>query len=266
VNTTQKYKQMKLYREELNSTSCGTMMASQIDRSVVPLDESIIEFSYDDNDDDLETQIERKINGEDDHIIGSNEQDEDEQIEAPVRAHSVRIGGNETNDVRRGRIIVITLLLLSALSAGFFFWSLRRSERNLFRATFNDDALKLSESLFSGVMNTFASLDLLSTVMVSHARTANDSWPFTTLPHFPIVAAKTLSMSAAVSVAATMLIDGAYQRKQWEKYAWKYGRSLVNETLHIMQTDFNYFGEIPWNVPLTYSVHDDYNPIPYNQS
>jgi hypothetical protein len=172
----------------------------------------------------------------------------------------------ETNDVRRGRIIVFTLLILSAMSSGFFDWSLRRAEYNNFQSIFHDDSSKLSEALFTGVMNTFASMDLLSTVMVTHARAANEQWPFTTLPYFGNIAAKMLSMSTAITVASMMLVDGADQRKQWEEYAWKHGRKYVNETLHLMATDANYRGEIPWDVPLVYSIHSANNTVSYNES
>ena len=63
----------------------------------------------------------------------------------------------------------------------------------------------------------------------------------------------------------TFLIVEADQRKAWEEYAWS-NRYIVNETLRIMETDPNYYGPIPWDVPLKYSIHSDYTDVPYNES
>jgi hypothetical protein len=135
--------------------------------------------------------------------------------------------------------------------------------RKKFVSTFEDDSLKLSQSLFAGVVNTFAALDLLSTVMVAHASAVNDSWPLTTLPHFGNIASKALSMSAAINVWSVMLVDGVEKRREWEDYAAEHLHIHVNETLHLMETDVNYGGEIPWDIPRQFTLHDDENPVPY---
>jgi hypothetical protein len=57
-----------------------------------------------------------------------------DQSEAPcgelsgTESQSSAICSNETSGVRRGRILVVIVLILSAMSAGFFYWSLRRTE------------------------------------------------------------------------------------------------------------------------------------------
>jgi hypothetical protein len=172
----------------------------------------------------------------------------------------------ETKSVRQLRIWMIVILCSSAITAGVLsYWYLRRTEYAKFQSMFHDDASKLGQSLYGGVINAFATMDLLSTVMVTHARSANETWPLTTLPYYGNIVSKMLSMSVAINVWTVMLVDGNEQRSQWEEYAWNH-RSFVNETLAIMESDPTYFGDIPWNVPMKPNLHDDNNPLPYNES
>jgi hypothetical protein len=194
------------------------------------------------------------------------------QLELSMKHQSVgqqqqqQLSQKETQSVRRLKLGMITILTVSAIVTGVLsFWYLRRTEHLKFQSMFHDDASKLGQSMYGGVIHVFGSLDLLSTMMVTHAHSANETWPLTTLPHYGIIASKILSLSAAFNIWTTMLVNGTEQRLQWEEYAWDH-RSFVNETLHIMETDPAYSGEIPWNISMKQSLHDDYNEIPYNES
>ena len=157
-------------------------------------------------------------------------------------------------------------MVVSAISVGVgTFIYLQNSEQRKFHDTYNDDAAKVAESIYGGVINTFATLDALSTLALATADAANATFPSTTIPHFANHAAKSLSMSAGFLVSLTMLVDGKKERRGWENYAWEH-RSIVNETLHIMEHDPNYIGTIPWNVTMKEPIHSDYDIVPYNES
>jgi hypothetical protein len=172
----------------------------------------------------------------------------------------------ETKSVGRLRIGMMLLLIISAIIAGSLsYWYLRRTEHNRFQSMFRDDASKLSQALNTNILNMFGSLDLLSTIMVTHSNAADETFPFTTIPHFANIASKLLSMSAALTLITQILVDGKKQRLKWENYAWKH-RSIVNNTLEMMETDPNYYGNVPWNISTVKSLHGDFEPVPYNES
>jgi hypothetical protein len=172
----------------------------------------------------------------------------------------------ETKGVRRLRLGMIIILIISATAAGALsFWYLRRTEHNKFQTMFHDDAQKLNQGLRSNLLNIIASLDLLSTVTITHASGSGEKFPFTTVPHFANIASKTLSMSAAINVISHVFVDGQEQRMEWEDYAWK-NQYIVNESLRIMETDPNFHGDVPWNISIIESLHGDYDPVPYNES
>jgi hypothetical protein len=209
---------------------------------------------------DIEIDHRNREHANDNDEVGCTEETNDQHKSSPGIGG---IGSEETSSVRRGRIVVFNLLVLSAISAGFFYWSLRRSEYKKFQITFDDDSTKLSNALFASVMNTLASMDLLSTVIVAHAKASNETWPFVTLPHFGNIASKTLSMSSAISFCTVVLVNGTLQRHRWEEYAWGKMQTTINETFQIMETDVKYQGEIAWNSTFPYMLHDDYNPLAY---
>jgi hypothetical protein len=204
-------------------------------------------FSIDDSQDNSAMKLDRK-------------QDSDSQRQQQ------QFSQKETKSVRRLKIGMIFILCISAIATGgISFWYLRRTEYSKFRTIFEDDSSKLGESVYGNVINALASLDLMSTMMVANARAAGNEFPTSSTPYFANVASKILSMSVALTLSTTMLVDGIQQRLQWEEYAWNH-RTFVNESLQIMETDPAYSGEIPWNITMKPSIHDDDNPIPYNES
>jgi hypothetical protein len=191
-----------------------------------------------------------------------------EQLDAQQQQQQQnQLSHKETKNVRRLKLGMITVLGVSAIVAGVLsFWYLRRQEKIKFQTMFRDDASKVGQSLYGSVMDAFGTMDVLSTMMVTHANSANETWPLTTLPHYGNVVSKILSMSVAFNVWTVVLVDGTEQRLRWEEYSWNQ-RSFVNETLRIMNTDPAYSGKIPWNIPTYRSLHDaDNNPLPYNET
>jgi hypothetical protein len=174
----------------------------------------------------------------------------------------------ETRNVIYLRRGVVIILVLSAATAGILsFWYLYRAEKIKFQTAYNDYAYKIGQSMYSGVLNTFATLDLLSTVMVTHAGSANETWPYTTLPNYANVVAKMLSQSAGITIWSMMLVNGTDGRQQWETYVASKQVQHVANTLGMMETDPNYYGTIPYDVPIVPEIHDgSLIPLPYNES
>jgi hypothetical protein len=173
------------------------------------------------------------------------------------------IGKKETRVVFRLRLVVIFILVASAICvalAAFFYTS--SSEYSKFEENFQDDAFKVLHTVGSGVENTFSSLDLLATTMVSYARARKYEWPFVTLPDYANRVSKTQTMSVSLALWCVMIVE-AKLRTTWEDYAWS-NRGMVQETLKVQATDVNYHGPTYEDVPLNHSIHSDYGPLPYN--
>jgi hypothetical protein len=184
------------------------------------------------------------------------------QQQQPALSHK------ETRNVVRLRRGVVIILVLSAVTAGILsFWYLHRVEQLKFESAYQDYAHKVAQSMYGGVMNTFATLDLLGTIMVTHASSANEVWPYQTLPNFANIVAKMLTGSAGITIWSMMLVNGTEERVQWEKYASAKQADHINTTLQMMETDPNYYGTIPYDVPIVKEIHDgSLIPVPYNES
>jgi hypothetical protein len=175
------------------------------------------------------------------------------------------IGRKETQAVTRLKLIVIFILVASAiLVCVTTYCFVRFSERSQFSENFQEDADKVMQSIGASVENTFAAMDLFSTMMISHAISTNQSWPFVTIPHYGNKVSKMFSMSTGLSMWSMMVVESD-QRQDWEDYAWA-NRGIVNESLEILSTDVNYRGPIGWDVPLERSIHSDDGPLPLNES
>jgi hypothetical protein len=175
------------------------------------------------------------------------------------------IGRKETQAVTRLKLIVIFILVASSILIGVTTYCFMRfSEQSKFNEYFQEDGDKVMQSIGASVENTFAAMDLFSTMMISHAISTNQSWPFVTIPHYGNKVSKTFSMSVGMSMSSMMIVESD-QRKEWEDYAWA-NRGMVNESLEILSTDVNFRGPIAWDVPLLQSIHSVDGPIPLNES
>jgi hypothetical protein len=199
------------------------------------------------------------------HNINNSEINVEDSSTLKSKGDDKAIGQKETRDVTRLKLVVISILVASSIAVGLTtYYYIKDSEKSKFHENFNDDAFKVMQTVGASVENTFAALDLLSTTMVSHAISSNESWPFVTIPHFGNKVSKIITMSAGLSLCTTVVVE-ADQREEWEKYSWA-NRGIVNESLQILSTDVNYRGQIGWDVPLNPSIHSDYGPVYYNES
>jgi hypothetical protein len=197
--------------------------------------------------------------------FNSNSIDIEDSSISRDRTEDKVIGRKETRDVTRLKLIILSILVASAIAVGVTtFQFVRHSEISKFHENFNDDTYKVMQTIGASVENIFASFDLLSTTMVSHAISSNQSWPFVTIPHFGNKVSKIFSINAGLALCSVMIVESD-QRTDWEDYAWA-NRGMVNESLRILSTDKNYRGPIPWDVPINRSIHSNNDIVPYNES
>ena len=170
----------------------------------------------------------------------------------------------ETKDVFRLKILVLVFLALctSGVACLVYFYT-ENQEVYQFETQFHSDANKVLDAIGDGVETTFGALDIMATMMISHAKSSNDEWPFVTLPNFANHASKIRSMSIGMLLWSAVIVSYD-NRIAWESYADE-NRGWVNSTIGIMETDPNYHGPLVWDGPISRPIYGDYGPIPYNE-
>jgi hypothetical protein len=151
------------------------------------------------------------------------------------------IGTKETQDVYRSRVVVLIVLITSAVSVAITtFFLIQNAQQKAFRTSFNQNSIKVLQTIPSVLENSISSLDMMATAVVSHASSTNMTWPFVTIPDFPNRAAKALSSFFGVSLYFVVLVQPA-ERYQWEQYTADH-RHIVNDTLRFMSKDKSFYG------------------------
>jgi hypothetical protein len=151
----------------------------------------------------------------------------------------VVVGAKETKTVSRLRLFVLSVLVVSATCVGWAVYRyIRTSERAKFVEYYTCDTKKLFEAIGESMYSTVASMDLIATNIVYHARQQqqqqpNLTWPFITVPDFAARTAKTLVLSKGISFWFSVIVPPEL-RDKWEAYAWE-NRNIVNTTLQIVK-------------------------------
>ena len=175
------------------------------------------------------------------------------------------VSKNETKWVTQLKLLVLLILVLSAITVGCgVFFYIRGSETSKFHENFTSDAIKIFEAIGSGIENSFAILDTMSTTLVSHARSTNQTWPFVILPYYANRASKILTVGAGIALYSSVLVQ-PNERLAWEEFVWENRYILVNESNRVMATDQNYYGGINWQLPLSREIYFD-DIVPYNET
>jgi hypothetical protein len=175
------------------------------------------------------------------------------------------VGAKETKTISQLRVFVFAVLIVSATCVGtVIFHYIRTSEVTKFEEYYTSDTTKLIEAIGLGVYDTIASLDLLATNIVYHARQQQPpmQWPFVTVPDFSARVAKTRVVSKGIGFWFSVIVQPE-QRMEWEAYAWD-NRNIVNTTLHMMSLDPNYHGETKCDLHFSPEITSDRSNIDYN--
>eukprot|EP00538_Stauroneis_constricta_P012517 CAMPEP_0119553812 /NCGR_PEP_ID=MMETSP1352-20130426/6472_1 /TAXON_ID=265584 /ORGANISM="Stauroneis constricta, Strain CCMP1120" /LENGTH=1218 /DNA_ID=CAMNT_0007600295 /DNA_START=114 /DNA_END=3770 /DNA_ORIENTATION=+ len=179
--------------------------------------------------------------------------------------NSIMIASKETRALRSIKCIVVVVLLgITALLATGVFFHTSSSEEEQFEEQFAEYANKILEDIGDTMRDTLQALDLLSSEVASSAQQQqlllpqgqNHQWPRVTVPTFGLLAAKTISLSK-IKVLVMCVIITAKTRNEWQNYTAQVGRSWVDETVDILETDSNYYGPINREYFVNNKIHGD---------
>jgi len=104
---------------------------------------------------------------------------------------SFNFARKEDRAVSFWRIFMLCVLVLTTISVAVIVYTfVDSSERYEFELSFEDDTLKIYESLGSSMDKKLAAVDSLAMLMVSSAIEKNETFPFTSFTDFAVKAAK----------------------------------------------------------------------------
>jgi hypothetical protein len=176
------------------------------------------------------------------------------------------IGTKETKDVVCLRFVVFLVLFASVVSVGVtVFLTIRKEERSKFEEAYDSEVSKVFTSITTSLKTLVGSLDMFASIVVSHARDSNSTWPFVTIPDFPIRVSKQLSSGVGVALTMSVIVQPK-NRLEWEEYALN-NSFIVPQALRIMETDKNFYGrtDLEYRIePTVVELTDSFRPVPYN--
>lgn len=141
------------------------------------------------------------------------------------------IAQQETKEVIRLKFVVLIFLIFSAVGvACIVYFYTKNQEISQFEEQFINDSYKVLEAIGSGIENTFGALDIMATMMISYARSENQTWPFVTLPNFANHASKIRSMSVGMLLWSAIVVEHGY-RLGWEQYALIIKNGLIKQLI-----------------------------------
>ena len=157
----------------------------------------------------------------------------------------------ESRDVKRFKIIVMSIVFVVAVVASTCVLVFtNKAEQSQFEAVFQQDALKVFESIRNSIDNTLMPLDNLAVALVSHAKALNATWPFVTLDDFAVRIAKVLPLTDAILIAVLPVVTPE-NRLQWENYSRTHDQWVIdgidvqnNWDLYYGPKDFTFLPEL----------------------
>jgi hypothetical protein len=166
----------------------------------------------------------------------------------------------ESLAVFRIRAIVVLVLLLSTagISAIVYIFT-SRAETSEFENQFRDDSAKVMEALGSALDRTRGAADAFAITLLSFAKSSNSTWPYVTLPDFPIQAAKSQSLSKSVIIAMYPYVDDS-QKSKWEAYSMQ-NHAWVNKSIDLQKDDPNFHGAIIENWTAYDTIYSNSGPV-----
>jgi hypothetical protein len=122
-------------------------------------------------------------------------------------------------------------MILFAL--GTYFYT-TNAETDEFEKQFNEDAIKVLQSLGESLDKAIAGVDAMVLNMLSYARDTNQTWPYVTIPDFEARSAKFLALTNAVVFLQFMLITPE-TRDKWEAYTAEHGRVWTEQSIEYLK-------------------------------
>jgi hypothetical protein len=169
---------------------------------------------------------------------------------------SQALAQNETNTVKRMKIIVFVLLFLSMIAVALAAYFLTaKQENDEFEAQFYEDANKILSTMGSNLERILQASDAFVTSIVSLANATNQTWPYVVVQDWAFTAEKVRSLSNAVYVNTYHLVQPD-QRKDWQAWTEITGRPQVDEAIAAIEAYDGMDWPITWNYTSWDVIHD----------
>lgn len=169
------------------------------------------------------------------------ESPEDAKVERKVQEDEIA-GAEIRRAVNCSRALILSVLACCTFGVAFgVFHYVSQAEERAFEDQFNEDSLKVLESIGTTLDFTLGAVDSFVVNEVSYAQSLNWTWPFVTFPDFAVSASKLRSLSKAVVVSQYPLVLES-ERAQWEAYSVEH-EEWVNKGLETQKNDATFEGE-----------------------
>jgi hypothetical protein len=176
----------------------------------------------------------------------------------------VEIAKKETRAVGWLRVCVVVVLVCSAAAVALMTHHyISKSESDQFKSQFEDDAKKIFGAIGSSIDKTLSVYDNIAVSLVSHARYANQTWPYVVMPNFALRVAKLLPPSAAITVNVMPIVTPE-NRARYEAFTAA-NDYWVNEGMAVQETWEGFYGPVVYNGTFDNGIiHGDFDVIPAN--
>jgi class 3 adenylate cyclase len=166
---------------------------------------------------------------------------------------SVKIARKEATAARWSRVMAVSILLLLATLLPFtLFRMASNAEVESFQNDFGDFSDKVGTDWQANVEHTFAALDALAVDLTLATSTAVSTWPFVTVPKFPIWSTNARYLADAIVSNSLAPLVTSNQREDYENYTLTNGdwifeavqwrgsaESYENDRRHLQLVDFS---------------------------
>lgn len=143
--------------------------------------------------------------------------------------------------VNCSRALILSVLACSTIGVAFgVYYYVKGQEERAFEDQFEEDSLKVLESIGTSLDFTLGAVDSFIVNEVSFAESHNWTWPFVTIPHFAVAASKLRSLTKAKVVSQYPLVQES-ERFEWEAYSVA-NEEWVNEGLETQKNDVTFEG------------------------
>jgi hypothetical protein len=190
----------------------------------------------------------------------SNDINEQQVRDGPARAtNDSNIAAKEIKAVRWIRVVAVGVIVFSTVGVALsVFYYMTNTEKATFAYRFQADSYKILESIGSTFDRSLGSIDAYAVGLVSFAEQANQTWPFVTVPHFPIQSSKILTLSKGILFSTYCYVEND-ERESWHRYAIN-NDAWVDESLDVQEKALNttYFGPINRNWTRPDDIYRDF--------
>lgn len=152
------------------------------------------------------------------------------------------IAGSEIRKaVRFSRLLLLSVLFLSTVVVAItVYLYTSHAEQRAFEDQFEEESLKVLESIGTSLDYTLGAVDSFVVNEVSVAKALNWTWPFVTIPDFAVGASKLRGLTRATIVGQYPLVTDA-TRYKWENYSMA-NEWWVDEVLEVQRNDETFLG------------------------